>query len=223
MKNKAIIAWSSGKDAAWALYVARQSGDFEITGILTTVTEDYGRVSMHGVREALLNAQAKSLSLPVYRVGILAECSNEDYENAMGNVMETVKADGVTHVIFGDLFLEGIREYREKKLAQVDMKAVFPLWERDTKELAREMIEEGLRAVITCLDPSQMPRELAGHEYNVELLERLPPEVDPCGENGEFHTFVFDGPMFEFPIGIQTGETVERDGFVFTDVLLEIN
>jgi len=219
---KALIAWSSGKDSAWALHVARESGDAEIAGLLTTVTETYGRVSMHGVREELLEAQAEAVGLPLRRVNIPASCTDEDYSNAMREAMEGAKADGITQVIFGDLFLEDVRAYREEKLAQVGMTAAFPLWGMDTKKLAREMTGNGLRAVITCIDPRKIPKEFAGKEYNARLIGKLPETVDPCGENGEFHTFTFDGPMFGKIIKVEVGEVVNREGFVFADVLKKV-
>jgi uncharacterized protein (TIGR00290 family) len=219
-KPKAWMAWSTGKDGAWALHTAltRDRGEVEITGLLATVTDPYERVSMHGVREELLFAQAKAVGLPVHVVRIPAECSNELYREKMRAAMLEAKAQGVTEVAFGDLFLEGIREYREKHLAEVGMTARFPLWGRDTRELADEMISGGLRANITCLDPRVVPRHLAGHAFDEELLAALPEGVDPCGERGEFHTFVRAAPVFSCPLDVEIGETVERGGFVFTDV-----
>ncbi|TET35648.1 MAG: adenine nucleotide alpha hydrolase [Planctomycetota bacterium] len=218
---KVLIAWSSGKDSAWALHVTQQGGGYEIAGLLTTVTETYGRVSMHGVREELLEAQAEALDLPLYRVNIPASCTDEDYNNTMRKAMESAAADGITHVIFGDVFLEDIRSYREDRLAEIGMTGVFPLWKLDTGKLAREMIANGLRAYVTCLDPGKLPRDFAGREYNSEFLEDLPENTDPCGENGEFHTFVFNGPMFRHAIKAKVGKTVDRDGFVFTDITKE--
>ena len=220
-RAKAWLAWSSGKDSAWALHVARQQGQMDVVGLLTTVTAAYGRVSMHGVREAVLAAQAKATGLPLHRVLIPAPCPNEVYEDAMRHAMDKARTEGVTRVIFGDLFLEDIRAYREGKLAPVGMKAVFPLWGPDTRTLAHEMIAGGLRAYITCLDPRKVPREFAGHPFDESLLAALPPGCDPCAENGEFHTCVVAGPMFSRPVGVRVGETVEREGFVFTDVLLK--
>ena len=218
-KPKAWIAWSSGKDSAWALHVAREAGEVDIVGMLSTVTRDYERVSMHAVRQTLLRRQAQEAQLPLHEVLIPAECSNEDYETAMKEAMDKAKAEGVTRVVFGDLFLEDIRRYRQEQLAKVDMTPVFPLWARDTTALAREMIAGGLKAYLTCIDPRKMPRELAGHAFDEALLAKLPEGVDPCGENGEFHSFAWDAPVFERPIDVRVGETVERDGFVFTDVL----
>ena len=218
-KPKAWIAWSSGKDAAWALHVVRQTGDIEIIGLLTTITEPFRRVSMHGVREELLAAQTKVVALPVHRVSIPNPCPQDAYDAAMRRVLQDAKAEGITHVVFGDVFLADVRAYREARLAEAGLAAHFPLWMRDTAALAREMIEGGLRATVTCLDPKKMPRELAGCRFDEALLARLPDGVDPCGENGEFHTFAWDGPMFDKSIEVKVGRTVERDGFVFTDVL----
>lgn len=218
-KVKAWAAWSSGKDGAWALHVARQRGEVEVTGLLTTVTEDYGRVSMHGVREELLTAQAESVGLPLHVVRIPAGCTDEMYQEKMRACMLEAKSEGVSAVIFGDLFLEDVRAYREKNLAEVGMTARVPLWGRDTGELAREMIAGGVRGYVTCLDPKVMPRELAGRAFDEALLAALPEGVDPCAERGEFHTFVWDGPVFAKPLDVELGEIVEREGFVFADVL----
>lgn len=214
---KALHCWSSGKDSAWALHAARQDPDLEIVGLLTTVTRPYERVSMHGVRESILRAQAAATGLPLHVVDIPAPCSNEEYENAMRAFFDSSAADGVTHMIFGDLFLEDLRAWREAKLAEAGLQAVFPLWQRDTAALAREMIAGGLKACIATLDPKKMPRELAGRAFDAALLDALPADVDPCAENGEFHTVAWAGPMFTRPVPLKTGETVEREGFVFTD------
>jgi len=218
--HKAWIAWSSGKDSAWALHVARQMGEVEVKGLLATITETYGRVSMHGVREELVEAQARAAGLPLHKVFIPAPCSNEIYEAAMRSALEQAKGQGITRVIFGDLFLEDLRAFREKRMAEIGMTALFPLWKRETGWLAREMIAAGLGAYLTCLDPKVMPTELAGHSFDEALLARLPRGVDPCGENGEFHTFAFAGPMFDRAIPVRRGETVLREGFLFTDLLL---
>jgi uncharacterized protein (TIGR00290 family) len=215
---KALIAWSSGKDSAWALHEARRDGRYEIVGALTTVTEDFSRVSMHGVREALLLAQLEAARLPSRIVRIPFPCPNEIYEARMAEAMEEIKAAGVTHVIFGDLFLEDIRAYREAQLARIGMTAVFPLWQRPTDALARDMIEAGLKARLVCVDRSKLPADFAGREFDLSLLADLPHGVDPCGENGEFHTFVSAGPMFEREIPVRVGETVERDGFAYADL-----
>ncbi len=219
-KPKALMAWSSGKDAAWALHTAREKNEVEIVGLLTTITETYARVSMHGVRVAVLEAQAAAAGLPLVKVHIPAPCPNELYEDKMRAAMNNAREQGVTRMAFGDLFLEDIREYREAQLAKVGMQPLFPLWGLDTTELAREMIAAGLGARVSCLDPRKMPRELAGAEFGPEFLAKLPDNVDPCGENGEFHTCCLAGPMFSAPVEVEVGETVEREGFVFTDLEL---
>jgi uncharacterized protein (TIGR00290 family) len=218
-RKRALVAWSSGKDSAYALHLARQDESLEVVGLLTTVTDAYERVAMHGVREALLDAQAAAVGLPLVKVRIPSPCPNEVYERAMGEAMAAALADGIDHVVFGDLFLADIRAYREAQLARVGMTPVFPLWLRDTAALAREMIGEGIEAVLTCVDPKQLDRSFAGRSFDAALLAALPASVDPCGENGEFHTLVTAGPMFARPIATRTGAVVERDGFVFADVL----
>ena len=218
-KPRAWIAWSSGKDAAWTLHMARQRGEFDVTGLLCTITEPYDRVSMHGVRRVLAEAQARAAGLPLHKVFIPAPCPNAAYEAAMAKAMDTAKAEGISHILFGDLFLDDIRRYREEKLAPTGIAPAFPLWGLDTRQLARNMIAGGLRAIVTCLDPRKLPRELAGHAFDEAFLDALPEGVDPCAENGEFHSFVFAGPMFAETLAVTVGETVERDGFVFTDVL----
>jgi len=216
---KAILAWSSGKDSAYALHVAKQSAQVEIVGLLTTLTEAFDRVSMHAVREELLDLQTASLGLPCTKVWIPSPCPNEVYEQRMGDAMNAVRDAGVTHVVFGDLFLQDIRDYREAQLARVGMQGVFPLWLRNTESLAHEMVTAGLRAVITCVDPRALDRSFAGRVFDASFLQDLPEGVDPCGENGEFHTVVTAGPMLQNPIAVEAGEVVERDGFVFADVL----
>ena len=216
---RAVVAWSSGKDAAYALHETREKGLAEVVGILTTVTQTYERVSMHGVRERILDLQAASLSLPCTKVRIPAPCTDEQYSDLMAATLADLGARGVTHVVFGDLFLEDVRTYRERNLESVGMHALFPLWHLDTRELSREMIRSGLRARITCLDPRKVDRSLAGRPWDLDLVTSLPCEVDPCGENGEFHTLVTHGPMFASPVAVTPGETVEREGFVFTDML----
>lgn len=218
-RAKAWVAWSSGKDSLWALYAARQSSDLQVVRLLTTITETYERVSMHGVREKLLEMQAEALGLPLYEALIPTPCSNETYETVMLRAIEEARRDKITEIIFGDLFLEDVRAYRERQLALTGIKPCFPLWGRNTRDLAREMIEGGLRAYVTCLDPRKLGREFAGRSYDLEFLSRLPEDVDPCAENGEFHTFAWDGPGFARPLDVRVGETVERDGFVFTDIL----
>lgn len=215
---KAILSWSSGKDSAMTLYRALESKEFEIVCLLTTITDRFHRISMHGVREELLDAQARSLGYPVEKVMIPYPCPNQVYEEKMSNVLWLWKSKGVRHVIFGDLFLEDIRKYREKKLSQIDMTPVFPLWLQDTATLAREMLKVGFRAVVTCVDPKKLDPTFAGRLFDETFLESIPPQVDPCGENGEFHTYVYDGPIFKQPIPVKVGELVTRDGFVFADL-----
>lgn len=219
-KSKALIAWSSGKDSAWALHEVRSKGEIEVAGAVTTITESFGRVSMHGVRREILDAQLASAGLPLVPVPIPYPCPNEVYEARMGEAMRAAHEQGVTQIIFGDLFLEDIRAYREEKLRGSGIAPLFPLWERPTGALAREMIAGGLQAYIVALDPSKMPRELAGRAFEENLLAALPEGVDPCAENGEFHTCAVAGPMFAYEIKLKRGETVGRDGFVFTDFLL---
>ncbi|HTQ05008.1 MAG TPA: hypothetical protein VMI54_14185 [Polyangiaceae bacterium] len=218
-RPKAIVSFSSGKDSAYALHLARRAGELDIVGILTTVTAAFDRVAMHGVREMLLERQAAELGLPCYKVPIPSPCPNDVYEAAMERAVLQAKSEGVSHFVFGDLFLEDIRKYREERLAPAGIAAVFPLWQRDTRVLAEEMVTAGLRAVVTCVDPRKLARSFAGRVFDARFLADLPAGVDPCGENGEFHTFVTDGPMFRRPIAVRAGEVVERDGFVFADVL----
>ncbi|MGB6484328.1 MAG: hypothetical protein WBE86_12660 [Candidatus Acidiferrales bacterium] len=219
-KPKAWLAWSSGKDSAWSLHVMRQHGDIEIAALLTTVNQKYQRVAMHAVRESLLDAQAAAAGLPLVKVPIPSPCPNEVYERAMADAMVQARAAGITHVVFGDLFLEDIRKYREDNLAKCGMTPVFPLWLKDTRQLAHEMIASGLRAYLTCVDPKKISSAFAGRAFDKKLLAELPATVDPCGENGEFHTCVIAGPMFASPIPVDAGEIVERDVFVFADFLL---
>jgi len=217
-KPRAWLCWSSGKDSAWALHVTRQQGRVEIVGLLTVVTEPYHRVSMHGVREQILAAQAEAAGLPLLRVPIPARCSNEVYGQAMHRAVAEAKRQGVAEMIFGDLHLEEVRAYRQTHLAGSGLTPRFPLWNRSTAELAGEMIAAGLVAHVTCLDPGKVPRELAGQVFDNSLLQRLPDEVDPCAEAGEFHTCVSAGPMFAHPIPVRLGAIVERDGLVFADL-----
>ena len=217
--TKAWLAWSSGKDSAWALHLARQAGEFEVTALLTTINRTYERVAMHAVREALVEMQAEAAGLPLVKIPISSWCSNEIYEAAMAEAMARARAEGVWHVIFGDLFLQDIRAYREKHLTACGMTPVFPVWRRDTHVLAREMLAGGLSAYLTCVDPRKLGREFAGRLYDADLLSALPGSVDPCGENGEFHTFACAGPMFRHPIAVTPGEIVDRDGFIFADFL----
>ena len=218
-RARVLLAWSSGKDSAFALHVLRQRDDVEVVGLLTTVNETYDRVAMHAVRRTLLEAQAAAAGLPLTLVRIPHPCSDVAYEAAMGRALEEARASGVVGVAFGDLFLEDIRRYREEKMAGTGLRLLFPLWGRPTAGLAREMLEAGLKARITCVDPRVLAGSFAGREFDLPLLADLPAGVDPCGENGEFHTFAWNGPMFGRPVPVRGGEVVARDGFVFADLL----
>ena len=218
---KAFISWSSGKDSAYALHEARTRGLADIVGTITTLSEAYDRVAVHGVRSSLLDRQLAALGLPSERVLLPSPCSNEIYEARFGEACERLKTEGVRHIVFGDLYLEDVRAYRERQLAALGMSGIFPLWRRDTAELARAMLASGLVAHLTCIDPKRLERSFAGRRFDARLLDDLPREVDPCGENGEFHTVVSAGPMLTAPIAVRVGEVVERDGFVFADVLAD--
>jgi uncharacterized protein (TIGR00290 family) len=214
---KALVAWSSGKDSAWALHVLRSRAEYQIAGLFTTFNVEFDRVAMHGVRRELAEAQARAACLPLDWIALPHPCSNAQYEQIMGEFLQSARSDGVSHMAFGDLFLADIRAYREKQLAGSGVTPLFPLWAADTTALSKEMIAAGLRAVLTTVDPRHLPREFAGQTFDQSLLERLPAGVDPCGENGEFHTFCYAGPMFERPVALRSGAVVERDGFVFAD------
>ncbi len=216
-----LFCWSGGKDSAMALHALRAAGDCRIAALLTTITEEYDRISMHGVRRALLERQAESLGLPLHPVLIPPQCINAIYEERMKEALAMHFARGVRRVAFGDIFLEDLRVYREKNLAQIGMQALFPIWKRDTRELAREFVRLGFRAITVCVDPRVLDASFAGRELEASFFADLPPGVDPCGENGEFHTFVFDGPVFKTPIAIRVGEKVLRDGFCFCDLMPE--
>ena len=217
--KQVLLSWSSGKDSAWSLHVLRQRAEVDVTALLTTFNSAADRVAMHAVRRDLVRAQAARTHLPLWEVDLPWPCSNEEYESRMRAVCERAVANGVQAVAFGDLFLEDIRAYRERQLAGTGLEAMFPVWGLPTAALAREMIARGVRARITCVDPACVPRTLAGRDFDSTLLADLPPTADPCGENGEFHTFVYDGPVFERPIEVETGVVVERDGFVFADII----
>jgi uncharacterized protein (TIGR00290 family) len=217
-KPKALIAWSSGKDSAWALHEVRRAGDYDIVGALTTVTETFARVSMHGVREEILRAQHQAIGLPSVIVPIPYPCPNEIYEARMAAALNEAKRSGVTHVIFGDLFLEDVRAYRESKLAGTGITPLFPLWLCPTDALAREMIDAGVETYLVCVDLKQLPQSFAGRRFDAALLADLPPSADPCGEKGEFHSCVVAGPMFDRRINVRVGETIERDGFAYADL-----
>jgi uncharacterized protein (TIGR00290 family) len=218
-RPKALIAWSSGKDSAWALHEVRRSGDVDVVGALTTVTDTFGRVSVHGLREELLHAQLDACGLPATIVRIPYPCPNEVYEREMAAAMARAKADGVTHVVFGDLFLQDVRTYREERLAPIGMTPLFPLWQRPTGALAREMIAGGVDARIVAVDLKKLRNDFAGRRFDQTLLADLPPGVDPCGENGEFHSFVAAGPMMTRAVVVSVGETVERDGAAYADLV----
>jgi len=216
---RTLLSWSTGKDSAWSLHVLRQQPDIEVVGLFTTVNAAFDRVAMHAVRRKLLEAQAAAAGLPLHVIEIPWPCPNEAYEAALGAFVAEQKAQGVAAMAFGDLFLEDIRAYRETKLAGSGIAPLFPLWGRETAALAREMIAGGLRAHLTCVDPKKLPARFAGRAFDEALLADLPDGVDPCGENGEFHSCVFAGPMFAHAIDVHLGEVQERDGFVFADLL----
>jgi uncharacterized protein (TIGR00290 family) len=218
-RPQALIAWSSGKDSAWALHEVRRAGEFDVVGGLTTVTDEFARVSMHGVREELLHAQLAAAELPAIVVRIPYPCPNDIYEREMAATIADARARGVTHMIFGDLFLEDVRAYRERQLAGSGITPVFPIWHRPTTALAREMIASGMQAHLTTVDLAKLPAAFAGRRFDTALLGALPKGADPCGENGEFHSFVLAGPMLKGKIAVKVGETVERDGFAFADLL----
>jgi uncharacterized protein (TIGR00290 family) len=218
-RKRAVLAWSSGKDSAWALEVLRQRQEVEVVGLLTTINEHFARVAMHAVRSELLGAQARAVGLPLHSVFIPWPCSNEAYEAAMATAVERLLQAGVSILAFGDLFLQDVRTYREEKLRGTGIEPVFPLWGSCTSTLARQMIGGGLRARLTCVDPRHLSTDFAGREFDAALLGDLPENVDPCGERGEFHSFAYDGPMFHHAVSIRTGEIVTRDGFVFADLL----
>ena len=217
---KCLISWSSGKDSAWLVHVLRAQADVEIGGLLTTINEPAQRVAMHAVRVDLLEAQADALGLPLWKVPIPSPCPNEAYEHAMRVAVARAVAEGFTHVAFGDLFLEDVRRYREERLAGSGLTPIFPLFRADTAALANQMVAAGLAARITCVNPAVLDRRFAGRDFNAALLAELPPDIDPCGERGEFHSFAYAGPMFSHAIPIESGIIVERDGFVFADLTL---
>ncbi|MDH5473630.1 MAG: adenine nucleotide alpha hydrolase [Gammaproteobacteria bacterium] len=219
MKKKTLMSWSSGKDSAWALYQLQQNKEVDVVGLFCTVNKEFNRVAMHGVRLELLQKQAESVGLPLEVIEIPNPCSNAEYEKIMGQFVARAKNNSIKYFAFGDLFLEDIRNYREEKLQGSGIKALFPIWEIPTETFSREMISAGLRTVITCIDPRKLTEEFAGREFNGDFLTSLPETIDPCGENGEFHSFVFDVPMFKEKIAISVGEIVNRDRFVFADIL----
>jgi uncharacterized protein (TIGR00290 family) len=217
--RKIVLSWSSGKDSAWALHLLRQRADVEIAALITSFNSVANRVSMHAVRRALVEAQAEQVGIPLWAVELPWPCSNLEYEERMRAVCRRATDQGITAIAFGDLFLQDVRDYRVRQLQGSGLEPLFPVWQIPTDQLARDMIAAGVKAKITCVDPSQLAKQFAGQEYDTQLLESLPAGIDPCGENGEFHTFVYDAPVFSFPIEVRTGEVVERDGFVFADLL----
>ena len=219
--KRVLLSWSSGKDSAWSLHVLRQDPNLEVVGLLTTLNEAFDRVAMHAVRRELLEAQAEAAGLPLQAVPIPWPCSNEQYEKIMADVCVQTRAAGVEAVAFGDLFLRDIRAYRERQLESTGLEPLFPLWNLDTRDLARDMIAGELRAKLTCVDPKRLAPSFAARDFDQQLLDELPAGVDPCGENGEFHSFVYAAPVFDKALPIHLGEIVERDGFVFADVLPE--
>lgn len=218
MKRKTLMSWSSGKDSAWALCKLQRDPEIELLGLFCTVNSEFDRVAMHGVRVELLRMQAASIGLPLDIIEIPYPCSNQDYETVMAAFTANAKNKGIECFAFGDLFLEDVRNYRVEKLAGSGIEPIFPIWGLPTDTLAREMIRSGLRTLVTCINPKQVPRRCVGVEFDHEFLASLPVTVDPCGENGEFHSFVFDGPMFKQKIGIAVGDIVLRDEFLFADI-----
>jgi uncharacterized protein (TIGR00290 family) len=220
VSERIVVSWSGGKDSALTLEALRRSGEYEIAGLLSTVTEDYQRISMHGVRRELLQAQAEAAGCSLQEVMLPKDCSDEEYARRMQAALRPHVQDGTLKVAFGDLFLEDVRQYRVDRLAQIGMTPLFPIWGIDTGRLARDFIERRYRAILVCVDTQALAKSFAGREFDLALLADLPPQVDPCGENGEFHTFVYDGPIFERRIGVVRGEVVTRDErFEYCDLL----
>jgi uncharacterized protein (TIGR00290 family) len=217
MTKRVLLSWSSGKDCAWALHVLRQQPDIDVVGLLTTLNAEFDRVAMHGTRRSMLEAQAEAAGLPLWTVPLPWPCSNEVYEQRMAEACGRAVRERIEAIAFGDLFLRDVREYRERQLAGTGLEPLFPLWEIPTDELARTMIAGGLRAKLVCVDSRQLPASFAGRNFDADLLRDLPAQVDPCGERGEFHSCVYDGPMFTKPIELESGEIVDRDGFIFAD------
>ncbi len=220
---KVVVSWSSGKDSAFALYELLRAKQFDIVGLLTTITAEYERVSMHGVRENLLDLQAKYLGLPIFKIYIPSPCSHDTYEDELSKMIETLRAHEVTHLAFGDLFLTELRTYRESRFQETGIQPLFPLWLRNTHELATEIISAGFEAKVSCVDTRKLPAHFAGRSFDAGFLADLPRHVDPCGENGEFHTVLVASPMFSKSIVVSSGEKVERDGFAFADFIPEVD
>lgn len=224
MSEKILVSWSGGKDSTLALFEIQKTGNFEICALLTTVTEDYDRISMHGVRRELLEQQTRSLGYPLEKVLISKNATNKEYESKMRATLERYKAEGVSRVVFGDLFLEDIRKYRDERLAELEMAGIYPLWKRNTSELAREFIRLGFKAAISCVDSKALDGKFVGREFDEQFLADLPLTADPCGENGEFHSFVYAGPIFKENIPFSRGEIVFRDNrFYYCDLLPATN
>jgi len=217
--KKVLLSWSSGKDSAWTLHLLRQNPEVEVVALLTSFNAEANRVAMHAVRRALVETQAARIGIPLWAVDLPWPCSNVEYEDRMRAVCQRASTENITAVAFGDLFLQDIRDYRERQLQETGLEPLFPVWQIPTEQLGRHMIAAGLKAKITCVDPSKLEKGFAGRDYDLDLLRALPAGVDPCGENGEFHTFVYDAPVFASAIGVETGEIIERDGFVFADVV----
>jgi uncharacterized protein (TIGR00290 family) len=220
MAIRTLLSWSSGKDSAWALHTLRQQDEYEVAGLLTTINTAFDRVAMHGTRATVVRAQAAAVGLPLIEAPLPWPCSNQQYEAVMRDVCAAALRDGVQAMAFGDLYLEDVRRYREERLAGTGIAPVFPLWGRDTRELVREMLDGGLRARVTCVDPRKLPAAFAGRELDAALLAELPADADPCAENGEFHTCAYAGPMFAAPLSLAAGAVEEHDGFIFADFAL---
>ncbi len=218
-RKKAVLSWSSGKDSAYALYRVLKSSDYEIVGLLTTVNESHQRVAMHGVREELLDLQARATGLPLEKIKIPHPCPNEIYEQKIMESISRWKQKGIEHVVSGDLFLEDIRAYRDRQLCRAGLHGVYPLWGLNTRALAQDMIRDGFKAILSCVDLKKLSRDFAGRHFDRDLIAELPAQIDPCGENGEFHSFVYAAPIFKEQIPVSVGETVEREGFAFADLI----
>ncbi len=219
MRKRVLLSWSGGKDSAWALHLLRQGGEYDVVALLTTLNEKFQRVAIHGFREELLDRQARAAGLPLWKIPLPFPCSNAIYEERMAGACERAVREGLHGVAFGDLFLEEIRAYRVEKLAGTGLEPLFPVWGIPTDRLAREMMAGGLKARLTCVDPRHLDASFAGREFDAQLLEDLPAEVDPCGERGEFHSFAYAGPMFERSIPVEYSHTVERDGYAYAELL----
>lgn len=219
MKKKTLLSWSSGKDSAWTLHCLKQDHRIEIVGLFTVINEKYDRASMHATRLAMLEKQAEAAGLPMEMISLPDQCSIEQCNDIMVEFIQKIEAQGIEHVAFGDLFLEDIRLYREEQLQGTSINPLFPLWKIPTAQLAQQMLEEGLEAYVSCVDLSKLPAKLVGRKWNQELLDEIPAECDPCGENGEIHTIVIGGPMFTGSIPVEVGEIVARNGFVYADII----